>query len=141
MLDAEIRTTSDKLCPFELCTVVCQNTPGHAESVYDALLELYCYRLGYIHCWYDFHPLGERVNSVEQISEPSRCPRQNTHDVSSPDCKRPRDIDRSKRIGMLCHIFLEELVISAFLYDFYCIILRYGPVKSMPKHFPDDRVP
>jgi hypothetical protein len=69
MLDAEIRTISDKLCSFELHTIVFHNPSGHAESVYDALQELDRGLLGYIHCWHGFHPLGERVNFDEQISE------------------------------------------------------------------------
>jgi hypothetical protein len=65
MLDAEIRATSDELCPFKLCTIVCQNSFGLAESVYNALQELDRCLLGYIYHWHDFHPLGERVNSDE----------------------------------------------------------------------------
>jgi hypothetical protein len=44
-----------------------------------------------------------------------------------------------KRVGMLRHLLLEELAISTFLYDFHCVILHDGPVKSMPERFPDDR--
>jgi hypothetical protein len=44
-----------------------------------------------------------------------------------------------KRIDMLHRLLLEELPISAFLYDFHCFILHYGPVKSMPKCFLNDR--
>jgi hypothetical protein len=139
MLDAEIRITSDKLCAFEQCFVICKNSSGHAKSVYDALQELNCYILGYIHCWHGFHAFGERVNFDVQICETSWCPGQDAHDVDSPDYKRPRDINRPKMIGMLHHLFLEELAISAFLYDFHCIILRGGPIKSMPKHFTNDR--
>jgi hypothetical protein len=92
-----------------LCIIVCQNSSGHAESVYDALQELDRYLLGYIYYWHGFHPLGERVNSDEQISETTWCSRQDVHDVDSPDCKRPGEIDKPKRIGML----LEELAILA----------------------------
>jgi hypothetical protein len=69
MLDAKIRTTPDKLCSFELCSVVCQNFTGNVESVYDALQELYYCLLGYIYYWHNFHSFSERVNSDEQISE------------------------------------------------------------------------
>jgi hypothetical protein len=65
MLDAKIRATSNELCPFELCTIVYQNSSGHAESVYDALQELDCCLLGYIHRWHGFYPLGEHVDSDE----------------------------------------------------------------------------
>jgi hypothetical protein len=75
-----------------------------------------------------FHPLGERVNSDKQISDPTWCPRQDAHDINSPDCKRPEDIDRPKRIGMLRHLLLKELAISAFLYNFHCVILHCGPI-------------
>jgi hypothetical protein len=40
MLDAKICTTSDKLCSFELCMIVCQNSSRHTKSVYDALHDL-----------------------------------------------------------------------------------------------------
>jgi hypothetical protein len=141
MLDAKIRTTSDKLCSFKLCFIICQNSSGHAESIYDALQELDCYLLGYIYCWHDFHPFSERVNSNEQISETTWCTRQGAHNIDSPDCKRPGDINRPKRIDMLCHLLLKELAISAFLYDFHYIILRGRPVKSMSARFIDDRAP
>jgi hypothetical protein len=65
MLDAEIRATSDELCSFELYTIVCQDSSGHTESIYDTRQELDHYLLGYIHRWHDFHPLGERVDSNE----------------------------------------------------------------------------
>jgi hypothetical protein len=74
MLNAKIRTTFGKLCSFELCSLICQNTFGHAESVYDALQELdYCL-LGYVYCWHNFYPISERVNSDEQISETTWSP-------------------------------------------------------------------
>jgi hypothetical protein len=65
MLDAKIRTTSDELCSFELCTIDCQDTSGYTESVYDALQELDRCLLGYIHHLCGFHPLGERINFDE----------------------------------------------------------------------------
>jgi hypothetical protein len=65
MLDAKIRTTPGELCSFELCTIVCQNSSGHTEPIYDALQELDCCLLRYIHRWHDFHPLGERVDPDE----------------------------------------------------------------------------
>jgi hypothetical protein len=65
MLDAEIHTTPDELCTFELCAIVCQDSFRNAESIYDALQELDRRLLGYIHRWYDFHLLGECVNSDE----------------------------------------------------------------------------
>jgi hypothetical protein len=40
---------------------------------------------------------------------------------------------------MLRCLFLVELVISAFLYDFHCVILRNRLVKSVPEGFTDDR--
>jgi hypothetical protein len=40
ILNAKIHTTSDKLCSFELCPVICQNSFGHIESVFDALRNL-----------------------------------------------------------------------------------------------------
>jgi hypothetical protein len=138
MLDAKIRTTSDKLYSFELCSVICQNSSVHVESVYNALQELDCCLLGYIYYWHDFHPFSKRVNSDEQISETTWCPRQDVHDVDSLDCKRPGDINRPKRIDMLHHLLLKELAISTFLYDFHCVILRRGPVKSMLERFTDD---
>jgi hypothetical protein len=42
---------------------------------------------------------------------------------------------------MLLHLLLVELAISAFLYDFHCVILRSRPVKFMLEGFTDDRVP
>jgi hypothetical protein len=39
---------------------------------------------------------------------------------------------------MLRRLLLEELAISAFLYDFHYVIICCGPVKSMPERFPDD---
>jgi hypothetical protein len=63
-----------------------------------------------------------------------------TH-VDSPDCKRPGDIDRPKRISMLHLLLLKELTIIIFLYDFHCVILCCGPIKSMYECFPDDPVP
>jgi hypothetical protein len=65
MLNDKISATSDELCSFELCTIVWQNTYGHAESVYDALQELDHCLLSYIYCWHDFHPFGECVDSDE----------------------------------------------------------------------------
>jgi hypothetical protein len=138
MMDAKICTTPDKLCSFELYSIICQNYYGHTESVYDALHKLDCCILGYIHCWHDFHLLGEHVNSDEQISETTWCPRQDAYDVDSPDCKRLRDNDRMKRIVMLRRLLLKELTISTFVYDFHCIIIRCGSVKSMLKRFPND---
>jgi hypothetical protein len=139
MLDVEICTTSEKLCSFELRTIVYHNPFGHAESIYDALQELDRCLLGYIHYWHGFYPLSERVNSNKQISEATWCPRQDAYDVDSPDYRRPGDINRMKRIGMLHRLLLEELSISAFLYDFHCVILHCGLVKSMLKHFLNDR--
>jgi hypothetical protein len=141
MLDAKIYTTSDKLCSFELCTIVCQNSSWHVKSIYDALQELHRCLLGYIHCWHGLHPIGEHINSDEQISENTWCPRQDAYDVDSLDYKRPRYINRPKRIGMHQHLLLEDPAISAFLYDFYCVILHCVPVKSMPECFFDDRAP
>jgi hypothetical protein len=140
MLDAKIHTTSDKLCSFELCTIVCQNSSGHAKSVYDTVQKLDCCLLGYIYYWHGFRPLGECVDPNEQVSESTWCPEQDAHDVDSPYCKRLGDVDRPKGIGKLRHLLLEELAIYA-LYDFHCIILRYGPIKTMSECFPDDRVP
>jgi hypothetical protein len=40
---------------------------------------------------------------------------------------------------MLHRLLLKELTISAFLYDFDCVILRGRLVKSMPERFTDDR--
>jgi hypothetical protein len=65
MLDPEICATSDKLCPFELCTIVYENSSGHTESIYDALWELDHCLLGYIYYWHGLHPLGECVDSNE----------------------------------------------------------------------------
>jgi hypothetical protein len=101
--------------------------------------ELDCCLLGYIYCWHSFHPFSERVNSDEQISETTWSPGQDAHDVDSPDCKRLGDINRSKRIGMLHRLLLEEL--AAFLHDFHCVILRSRPVKSVHEGFTDDRAP
>jgi hypothetical protein len=123
LLDAKIHTTSDKLCSFELRSIICQNSFWHVESVYDALQELDCCLLGYIYCWHDFHSFSERGNSDEQISETTWWLGQDAHDVNSPDCKRPRDINRSKSIDMLHCLHLKELAISVFLYDFHCVIL------------------
>jgi hypothetical protein len=39
---------------------------------------------------------------------------------------------------MLRRLLLEELAISAFLYDFYYVIVHGRPVKSMPERFTDD---
>jgi hypothetical protein len=89
MLNAKIRTTSGKFCSFELCSIICQNSSGHAESVYDALQELNCCLLGYIYCWHDFHPFSERVDSDKQISETTQSPGQDANDVDSPDYERP----------------------------------------------------
>jgi hypothetical protein len=141
MLNAKICTISDKLCSFELCSITCQNSSGHAESIYDALQELDCRLLGYIYCWHNFHPFSECVNSDEQISETTRRPRQDAHDVDSPDCERPGDINRLKRISMLRHLLLVEQAIFAFFHDFHCVILRNRPVKSVPEGFTDDRAP
>jgi hypothetical protein len=74
MLDAKIHATFEELCSFELCTIIYQNSYGYAESVYNALQEPDHCILGYIYCCHGFHPLGERVNSDEQISEPTWCP-------------------------------------------------------------------
>jgi hypothetical protein len=74
MLNAKLHATSSKLCPFELFSIIYQNSSGHAESVYDALQELDCCILGYIYCWHDFHPFSERVDSDEQISETTWSP-------------------------------------------------------------------
>jgi hypothetical protein len=65
MLDAEIHATPNELCSFELCTIVCQDSSEHTESVYDALQELDHYLLGYIYYWHGFYPLGECVDSDE----------------------------------------------------------------------------
>jgi hypothetical protein len=65
MPDAEIRTTPSELCFFELCAIVCQDSFGHAKSIYDALQELNRCLLGYVHQWNGFHPLGECVDPNE----------------------------------------------------------------------------
>jgi hypothetical protein len=44
-----------------------------------------------------------------------------------------------KMIDMLRRLLLEELAISIFLYDFHCVILHCGLVKSMLECFPNDR--
>jgi hypothetical protein len=44
-----------------------------------------------------------------------------------------------KWIGMLRHLLLKELAISAFLHDFHCVILHSRPVKSMHESFINDR--
>jgi hypothetical protein len=141
MLDAKIRTTPNKLCSFEMCSVICQNSFGHTKSVYDALQELDCCLLGYIYYWHDFHRFSECVNFDEQIFETTWYPGQDAHDVDSTDCKRPGDINRPKRIVMLRRLFLKELPISVFHYNFHCIILHDRPVKSIPKHFTIDQAP
>jgi hypothetical protein len=141
MLNAKIRTTSSKLGSFELCSVICQNSSGHTESIYDALQELDCHLLGYIYCWHIFHPFSEHVNSDKQISKTAWSPGQDAHDVDSPDCKRLGDINRSKRINTLHCMLLEELAISAFLHDFHRVILCGRPVKSVSEGFTDDRSP
>jgi hypothetical protein len=74
MLNAKLYTTSSKLYPFELYSIICQNSSGHAKSVYYALQELDCCILGYIYCWHGFHPLSECVDSDEQISETTWTP-------------------------------------------------------------------
>jgi hypothetical protein len=139
MLNAKIRITFGKLCSFELCSIICQNSSGHTKSVYDALQELDRCLLGYIYCWHDLHPFSERVNSDEQISKITWSPGQDAHDVDSPDCEWSGDINRSKRISMLHCLLLKELAISAFLHDFHCVILCSRPVKSVPEGFTDDR--
>jgi hypothetical protein len=65
MLDIEIYAASDELCSFELCTIVCQASSGHAESLYDAMQEFDCCLLSYVHRWHGLHVLGERVDSNE----------------------------------------------------------------------------
>jgi hypothetical protein len=65
MVDAKIRVTFHEFCSFELCTIVCQDSSRHAESVYDALQELDRCLLGYINHWHGFHPLGGYVNCDE----------------------------------------------------------------------------
>jgi hypothetical protein len=139
MLNAKIYTTSGKLCSFELCFVIYQNSFGHTESVYDALQELDYYLLGYIYCWHNFHPFSEHINSDKQISKITWSPWKDAHNVDSPDCKRPGDINRSKRISMLHYLLLEELAILAFLHDFHRVILCGRPVEPVPKGFTDDR--
>jgi hypothetical protein len=124
-----------------LCIIIYQNSSGHAKSVYDTLQELDRFLLGYICCWHGFHSLGEHVDFNEQISETTWCPGQDVHDVDSPDYKGTGDIDRPKKVDMLHCLLLEELAISALLYDFHSIILCRGPIKSMPERFPDDRAP
>jgi hypothetical protein len=74
MLNAKLHATSSKLCPFELCSIICQNSSAHIESVYDALQELDFCILSYIYSWHDFHPFSERVDFDEQISETTRSP-------------------------------------------------------------------
>jgi hypothetical protein len=74
MLNAKLHTTSSKLCPFELCSIIYQNSSGHAESVYDALQKLDCCILGYIYYWHGFHPFSECVDFDEQISETTGSP-------------------------------------------------------------------
>jgi hypothetical protein len=139
MLDAEIRTTFDELCSFKLCTIVYQNSFGHAKSVYDTLQKLDRCLLGYIYYWHGLHPLGERVDPDKYVSEPTWFPGQNDHDVESPYCKRPGDIDRLKRIGMFHRLLLKELAISILLYAFHCVILCCERVKYMPECFTNDR--
>jgi hypothetical protein len=92
-----------------------------------------------VYYWHSFYPLGECVDSDKQKPKPFWCPRQNAHDVDSLDCKRPGEIDRLKRIGMLCNLLLEELTITAFGDDVHLIILSDGPVEFMSECFTDDR--
>jgi hypothetical protein len=138
MLNAKICTTSGKFCSFEPCSIICQNSSGHVESVYDTLQKLDSCLLGYIYCWHGFHPFSEHVDSNEQISETTRSLGQDAHDVDSLDCERPGDINRLKRTSMLHRLLLVELIISAFLHDFHCAIIRSRPVKSVPEGFTDD---
>jgi hypothetical protein len=141
MLNVKIRTTTGKLCSFELCSVIYHNSSGHTESVYDDMHELECCLLGYIYYYHNFHPFCEHVNSDEQISETIWSPGQYAHDVNSPGCERLGDINRPKRISMVHHLLLEELTIYAFFYDFHYVILRSRLVKSLHEGFTDDRAP
>jgi hypothetical protein len=126
MLNAKIHTTSVKFGSFELCSVIYQNSFGHAKSVYDALQELDCHLLGYIYCWHGFHLFSECVNHEKQISKTAWSPGQDAHDVDSPDCKKPGDINRPKRIGMLRCLLLKELAISAFFTTFIASSFTVG---------------
>jgi hypothetical protein len=65
MVDTKICATSYKLRSFELGFIVYHDSSRHAESIYDALHELDCYFLRYIHHWHNFYPLGEHVDCDE----------------------------------------------------------------------------
>jgi hypothetical protein len=65
MVDTKISVVSHKLCFFKLSSIICQDSLGHAESIYDALQKLdYCF-MCYVHHWHSFYTLGECVDCDE----------------------------------------------------------------------------
>jgi hypothetical protein len=72
-------------------------------------------------------------------SKSSWCPGQDAHNVDSPNCKRPGEINRPKRICMFCRLLLEELAVLAFHDDLHRAILGCRLVKTMPKDFAYDK--
>jgi hypothetical protein len=68
----------------------------------------------------------------------SWCPGQSTHDVDSPYCKGPREIDRPKRIYLLRCLLLEELAVIALGDDLYRVILSCRLVETVHEFFADD---
>jgi hypothetical protein len=92
-------------------------------SLHRELLKLILATDPFLRWFCHIYSLGERVNYDEYESESSWCPTQNTHDVDSPYCKGPGDIDRPKRICMLCCLLLEELAVIALGDDLHHVIL------------------
>jgi hypothetical protein len=102
MLNVKIRTTSGKLCSFELCSIICHNSSRHTESVYDVLQELDCCLLGYIYYWHNFHPFSESVNFDEQILKPPRAIGK-MPTISIPQTAKGQEISIGRR-GLACFV-------------------------------------
>jgi hypothetical protein len=87
------------------------------------------------------HPLSECINADEQEPETSWSPWKNTNEVYTPYCKRPGEIDWSKRVCMLHSLLLVELTLFTLGDDFHRIILSCRPVESVPEYFSNYGTP
>jgi hypothetical protein len=141
MLNAKVCATPCKLSSFELCAIIHENPPRDIESEDYALQELNCYLLCDVNHCHCLHPLGEGVNSYEEKLETSRSPGQRTHDVDSPDCEGPGEINGSERVGVFCSLLLEKLIFLSFGDYFHRIITNCGLIESMRECLVDDSAP
>ena len=78
-------------------------------------------------------PLGEFVDSHQQVGVAPGCLLQRANEVQSRHGERPRDGDGLQSVGREVHLSSVELATFAGPHDVSGVGDRGGPVKSLPK--------